>query len=183
MPVGIDPGDPRHWGVAPIEAEDGTGRAPRISFDEFMRAARRDARREGELTMGELDAWLAHEERDRNRRRYYENEICRDDGPHPYDISRMYDEGVLNEDDARRAMTLAQLRQPPPTRQEAIRLVAGAYDLPEEVIAPRPEYDELIASTRAEFPPDPYEYGRYCPQGPMRWTPPEDGEEVPRWLA
>lgn len=74
MPVGFDPGDPRGGGISPIEAEDGTGRAPRISF---------------------LDAWLA----------------------------------------------------------------------------------------RAEFPYDPFDYGRRCPTGPMRWTPPPEGEEVPRCPA
>lgn len=155
MPVGFDPGDPRGWGISPIEAEDGTGRAPRISFYEFMREARRGARREDELTMGELDAWLAREEHDRNRRRYYENEICRPD-----------------EEDAWRA-----------TRLEAIQTVARAYDLPEEIVSPRAEYDDLIESTRAEFPYDPFDYGRRCPAGPMRWTPPPEGEEVPRCPA
>lgn len=66
----------------------------------------------------------------------------------------------------------------------AMRRVAAAYDVPEEVILSRPEYDELIESTRAEFPYDPYDYGRrHCVSGFMRWTPPPDGEEVPRWLA
>jgi hypothetical protein len=43
---------------------------------------------------------------------------------------------------------------------------------------PEPSYDELIAATRAEFPVDPYDYGRRHPQGPMRWTPPPEGEKV-----
>ena len=38
--------------------------------------------------------------------------------------------------------------------------------------------EELIRSTRAEFPHDPYDYGRRHPEGPSRWTPPEDPEEV-----
>jgi len=42
---------------------------------------------------------------------------------------------------------------------------------------PRPEHDELITSTRAEFPYDPYGYGEACPEGPSRWTPPEDPDE------
>lgn len=39
--------------------------------------------------------------------------------------------------------------------------------------------EELIRSTRAEFPDDPYEYGRRYPHGPMRWTPPPEGEDTP----
>lgn len=61
--------------------------------------------------------------------------------------------------------------------------VVAAYDVPEGIMS-RPEYDALIESTRAEFPYDPYDYGRrHCGSAPMRWTPPPDGEEVPRWLA
>lgn len=56
--------------------------------------------------------------------------------------------------------------------------------LHDERMAPEPdtsgEYDELIASTRAEFPPDPHGYG-YPGDGPMRWTPPPEGVEVPSW--
>lgn len=45
---------------------------------------------------------------------------------------------------------------------------------------PRPEYDELIESTRSEFPHDPFNYGRIHPEGPHRWTPPAEGEKVAR---
>jgi hypothetical protein len=61
--------------------------------------------------------------------------------------------------------------------------IAEAYDLPRELlgdVAPVAEYDELISSTRAEFPHDPLEYGRVYPgdAGTSRWTPPEDPDEV-----
>lgn len=66
---------------------------------------------------------------------------------------------------------------------EAVRQVAEAFDLPPEfVTGPSVDLDaneELIRSTRAEFPDDPYEYGRRYPHGPMRWTPPAEGEETP----
>lgn len=60
--------------------------------------------------------------------------------------------------------------------------VNAAYGDPTAIQAllsegPRPENDELIASTRAEFPYDPYRYGRVYPEGPSRWTPPEDPDE------
>jgi hypothetical protein len=88
-------------------------------------------------------------------------------------------------------------------RVSARHALLRAYGLPEEVIGPQgsalgvqphmavgnhvegsaPEaYEErerLMAETRAEFPPDRYDYGRFNPEGPMRWTPPDDGEEVP----
>lgn len=38
--------------------------------------------------------------------------------------------------------------------------------------------ERLMRETRAEFPDDPYSYGRISPPGPMRWTPPADGVEV-----
>lgn len=44
-------------------------------------------------------------------------------------------------------------------------------------LAPVPEYDELIESTRDAFPHDPYRYGRVHPDGPHRWTPPKDPSE------
>lgn len=47
------------------------------------------------------------------------------------------------------------------------------------VTGPRPEHDELIESTRAEFPYDPLDYGRFGREE-MSWSPPEDGQEVPR---
>ena len=82
-------------------------------------------------------------------------------------------------------------------RASARRALLEAYGLPESVLGVRPRplpdedgmreyerqrYDErerLMAETRAEFPPDRYDYGRFNPEGPMRWTPPENGEEVP----
>ena len=44
------------------------------------------------------------------------------------------------------------------------------------------EHDEVIASTRAEFPHDPLGYGRIYPgnEGTSRWTPPDDPDEVIR---
>lgn len=66
------------------------------------------------------------------------------------------------------------------------------YGLPEEVLGAPPrtilgnlstvpadrleENERLIARTRAEFPSDPYEYGRVHPEGPMHWTPPADND-------
>jgi hypothetical protein len=44
---------------------------------------------------------------------------------------------------------------------------------------PSPEHDELIAATRSEFPYDPLDYGRFGREE-MAWSPPEDGQEVPR---
>lgn len=71
--------------------------------------------------------------------------------PFRYDRDSLYDQGVITPEEARRIVGMDE-----------------AYEAREE----------LIRSTRAEFPPDPYDYGRRCPSGPMRWTPPEDGEEV-----
>lgn len=103
MPVSVDPGDPRHWGVAQVDEA-----AVRV----------------------DLSLW---------------------------------DEAVLRMRD----------------REQTRAVILEAYGLPEEVVAPLLEYDELIASTRAEFPYDQWGYGRIPPVGPMRWTPPADGGEVP----
>lgn len=71
-------------------------------------------------------------------------------------------------------------------RASARHALLRAYGLPEEVTGPQgsateayEERERLMAETRAEFPPDRYDYGRFNPEGPMRWTPPENGEEVP----
>lgn len=69
---------------------------------------------------------------------------------------------------------------------EAIRAFQDAVGSPEELRAALgfDEQDVLIESTRSEFPHDPHSYGRrYAGDSPMHWTPPADGEEVPRWLA
>lgn len=66
-------------------------------------------------------------------------------------------------------------------RAEYWRHAAEAYGLPEEILRASAEYDELIDSTRAEFPHDPYNYGRNNPAGPMHWTPPPEGEDVKPW--
>lgn len=42
------------------------------------------------------------------------------------------------------------------------------------------DQDRLMKETRSEFPHDPYQYGRYNPEGPSRWTPPEDPDEKVR---
>lgn len=39
------------------------------------------------------------------------------------------------------------------------------------------EHEQVIASARAEFPHDPYDYGRIYPHGPSHWTPPDDPDE------
>jgi hypothetical protein len=55
---------------------------------------------------------------------------------------------------------------------------AGELARPDGEPRPVPEYDELIAQTRAEFPYDPHNYGH--PQfNEMSWSPPADGEKVP----
>lgn len=42
------------------------------------------------------------------------------------------------------------------------------------------DQDRLMKETRSEFPYDPYQYGLYNPEGPSRWTPPEDPDEKVR---
>lgn len=63
--------------------------------------------------------------------------------------------------------------------------VAEAFGLPPEIVfgpvSDLETNEELIRSTRAEFPDDPYEYGQRYAHGPMRWTPPPEGEDVPPW--
>lgn len=55
---------------------------------------------------------------------------------------------------------------------------AGELARPDGEPRPVPEYDELIAQTRAQFPHDPHNYGH--PQfNEMSWSPPADGEKVP----
>jgi len=39
------------------------------------------------------------------------------------------------------------------------------------------QHEEAIRSTKAEFPYDRYDYGRINPEGPSRWTPPDDPDE------
>ena len=41
--------------------------------------------------------------------------------------------------------------------------------------------EELVRSTRGEFAYDPWEYGDREPEGPMHWTPPPEGDDVPPW--
>lgn len=57
--------------------------------------------------------------------------------------------------------------------------LTGSAASAEEMRRRREEQDELITSTRAEFPHDPYDYGRIYPgnQGTSRWTPPDDPNE------
>lgn len=63
--------------------------------------------------------------------------------------------------------------------------VAEAFGLPPEfAYGPPVDLDaneELIRSTRGEFAYDPWEYGDREPEGPMHWTPPPEGEDVPPW--
>lgn len=93
-------------------------------------------------------------------------------------------------------------------RLNAYRQIARAYGVPENVLGVQPPmvihtvegsardayeeylrghaayrqaYEErewLMAGTRAEFPPDPYRYGEINPEGPMHWSPPDEGEDV-----
>lgn len=89
-------------------------------------------------------------------------------GDDPDEAQRLYERGVM----------------PPEDVEILERFARSCMDAAESFsrMAPGPvqAYDDLIASTRAEFPHDPYDYGRLHPQGPSRWTPPEDpDEEVP----
>lgn len=61
------------------------------------------------------------------------------------------------------------------TTPEALREILGFN----ETAPPAPDYDELIASTRAEFPYDPHHYD-HPETNEMAWSPPEDGGKVPR---
>jgi hypothetical protein len=61
---------------------------------------------------------------------------------------------------------------------EAADAARRAYgDGPPDFSAAFDSNEELIKSTRDEFPRDPYMYGRRHPPGPSRWTPPADPEE------
>lgn len=75
-----------------------------------------------------------------------------------------------------------------PSMREALALYGEAFQTAEEVQAelqaawatePSPDYDELIASTRAEFPYDPHHYD-HPETNEMRWSPPEGEEKVTR---
>lgn len=60
-----------------------------------------------------------------------------------------------------------------------VRAEIALEEFQRAVTEPVPEYDELIASARAEFPYDPLDYGVFGREE-MSWTPPEEGQEVPR---
>lgn len=60
-----------------------------------------------------------------------------------------------------------------------VRAEVALEEFQRAVTEPVPAYDELIESTRAEFPYDPLDYGVFGREE-MAWTPPEDGREVPR---
>lgn len=60
-----------------------------------------------------------------------------------------------------------------------IRASEAAAEFEQAVTGPPPEHDELIEATRSEFPYDPLDYGRFGREE-MAWSPPEDGQEVPR---
>lgn len=80
------------------------------------------------------------------------------------------------------AQSFAGLRERIARISEAARQVAEAFELPPELVLGPVDLDsneDPIRSTRAEFPDDPYGYGRRHPHGPMRWTPPPEGEDVP----
>lgn len=56
----------------------------------------------------------------------------------------------------------------------------GVPDFPDvlaRIQARQAEHEQAIASARAEFPHDPYDYGRVYPHGPSHWTPPDDPDE------
>lgn len=61
-----------------------------------------------------------------------------------------------------------------------LRVPADVPDFP-DVLARiqdrQTEHEQVIASARAEFPHDPYDYGRIYPHGPSHWTPPDDPDE------
>jgi hypothetical protein len=89
-------------------------------------------------------------------------------GDDPDEAQRLYERGMMPPEDVRILTGFAQSCM---DAADAFRRMAPG---------PVQAYDDLIASTRAEFPHDPYGYGRIHPQGPSRWTPPEDpDEEVP----
>lgn len=159
MPVGIDPGDPRGWGISPIEAEDGTGRAPRISFDEFIRQARCEGSPDLADGLSLLPPGVV-------------SSIPFEQAALEVDLSR-WDVAILRE--TSQHLTRRQIR-------EAYGFTRAEW---ETVVAP-PEPDwraaferneQVIESARSEFPYDPLGYGRVYPAGPSRWTPPDDPDE------
>lgn len=135
---------------------------PRRSFYEEV-MGRRDRADLGDLTMEETDRIISAGEdwrreweralmsRTPSARQQVIERVMERSMPHPYDVAEAYEQGVLPLDRARQAMGYGE-----------------TYEARER----------LMAETRAEFPHDPYGYGRRCPEGPMRWTPPDDGEEV-----
>lgn len=65
------------------------------------------------------------------------------------------------------------------TMGEYLSRLSAAIDIPQELLGPDPAHDELIESTRSEFPHDPLAYGQIYPGdiGTSHWTPPEDPDE------
>ena len=75
--------------------------------------------------------------------------------------AELYEQGLMREESVREAFS---------------RLATGPEQ--EEYVWAFAAREELIRSTRSEFPYDPWGYGRLHPAGPSRWTPPEDPNEV-----
>lgn len=133
-----------------------SGAPPRagITFDDIRDDLRRHRR--PEPTMAELDRWAE------------ENQREREEAEDRWGLAR-----ALYENQAR-LLTPADVAEAFGLDPE---LVSGPAD--EVLRRQRAEQDELITSTRAEFPHDPYDYGRIYPgdRGTSRWTPPADPNE------
>lgn len=175
MPVGVDPGDPRGWGIAPVTETDGYGHARRLTFDDVVGWT---LRHQGP-TMAEMDRVISRYSDDLEAAQHLYEQGCMP--PEDVRVFMEFEAEAERLSDTQRRR-LHETTPPAPTRAEGQRMIAEAYGLPDEVLGIRPEHDELIRSTRAEFPHDPLDYGRRCPVGPMHWTPPAEGEEeVPPW--
>lgn len=99
-------------------------------------------------------------------------------------LSVSIDTGQLAERLGEVARSIAGMREQAEARGRLTPAqVAEAFGLPPEFVmgasVDLDSNEELIRTTRAEFPDDPYDYGRRHALGPMRWTPPLEGEEIP----
>ena len=134
-----------------LRSANGYGIAPRagITFDDIREGLRRHRRPELNLDEDE-DRWGA-------ARSLYENQVR---GVIPADVAEMFD---LDPE------TMARVAEAGRRAGEGIRSLTEAFQ----------RNEEAITSTRAEFPHDPYNYGRIYPgdQGASRWTPPDDPNE------
>lgn len=90
---------------------------------------------------------------------------------HPYEIADRVESGRMSPEAARAmAAALNQVSGAAARAGEGLTAFAEAFR----------EQDRLMEETRSEFPHDPLGYGRVHPEGPSRWTPPEDPDEKVR---